>query len=401
MSFISSAHGYGQGFDFFRGHDSTDLYVFGRTAYSSSNYNIIHFINYGGTIQIENNHANNAGNYSAEKTPGKIFGHAFDLFYSSVDYGKTVTGLSVFVNDYTTIDRIYGGEIPGDYIVEGSDCSIYMGPCGVIYKTFDSFQHFTFVADSQRSIHFGEPGMISGELFQIPTINGQAFLSHSLDYGATYDTIPISSSVVNLNMGVRPFVLSRGTQRGELFLVTQDTTVSSNVQYKIYHSNNYGTAWDLKSTHVFDSASQNFTAGRKQCSFYMANLKATPNSDFFTLQIYYSSDCGVTFQEFEYLLSPDVGTAELKSTNDEKIRFSPNPANGKTSLCFELAKTSSVSIECYDELGKCIWIKKPETIPAGTVKKSIDIEDFHPGCYFFKIKIDNQKVLVGKLSIAR
>jgi hypothetical protein len=285
---------------------------------------------------------------------------------------------------------MYGGEISGEFIISGFDPSLNpYSPAGVIYKTSDYFSHFTLVEDSTYGFYNGEIGKVSGELYQLPLVNGYGYLLHSLDFGANFDTIPVDTTIVNENTGLFFNTLSRGSSPGELFLVTKQSISATEIHYSIYHTTDYGASWQLKSNQVFDNEFQMFTAGRGNCKFYVASTKNYPGELYNTLQIMYSSDCGETFTTYEYLLSPDVAVKQISEGNFSEIEISPNPASDKIKVNSRLTEPSKCSICIYNSSGSIV-MQKPEREYTGEIREEIDVQKLTNGIYYLAINSLNQ-----------
>jgi len=337
---------------------------------------------------------------TAEPGPGMMLGHSDQYFGQSIDFGKLFYMLPPFVNDYTSINGLYGGEIPGEYIIVGLDPSVYPYPMGVIYKTTDYFAHYTLIADTCNGIYNGEIGLVSGELFQMPIINKHAFLTHSLDFGVTSDTISVDTTIINENTGLYFKALSRGAAQGELFLVTKQTVSASEIHYYIYHSTDYGANWQFKSTKVFGSDRQEFTAGRGSCKFYIANLLTVSGSAYYKLQIQFSADCGETFTTYEHMLTPDVGLPEKALAGVNKVTITPNPASQLITLSCQLAKSSEMEIAVYNSTGQCV-LRTTSSWEAGYIEKTINIESLKQGFYSIQLQSEGSTFASGKFIISR
>lgn len=395
----TSAKTYCQLSTFIRGHTTDDMYVYCYSEVSGTPM-LLYLSTDGYLVHKQNEQWLYAGGLTAEPGPGIIIGHNDQFFGESIDYGKLFYVLAPFVNDYTSIIGLYGGEVPGEYIIQGDDPSVWPYPMNVIYKTSDYFAHYALIADTSNGIIHGEIGLVSGELFQMPIINKHACLTHSLDYGATSDTISVDTAIINENTGLLFKALSRGTVPGELFLVTQQTIAASEIKYFIYHSADYGASWQLKSTKVFDSDRQQFTAGRSTCKFYIANLQSVSGSTYYKLQILFSSDCGETFSTYEHLLTPDVGLKEDVMEGLNKVNISPNPASQMISISYQIAKPAEIEIEIYNSLGKCVF----HTVPsweASSFEKSINIENLKQGFYSVQLQSGGSTNATGKFIISR
>lgn len=386
---------------FVRGHFDNDAYVYTSIEEPYSGTYLLYLTMDGSEIAMQNNsNLFFSSELTAEPGPGMMVGHSPQVFGQSISYGKSFFVLHPFVNDYTGIDGLYGGEIPGEYIIQGFDPSLWPNPMGVIYKTSDYFANYTLIADTCDGIHNGETGLVSGEFYQMPIINKHAFLTHSLDFGVTSDTISVDTTILNENAGLYFKALSRGAAQGELFLVTKQTVSASEIHYNIYHSTDYGASWQLKSTKVFDSDRQQFTAGRGSCKFYIANLLTVSNSVYYKLQIQFSSDCGETFTTYEYMLTPDVGLQKNAFAGVNKVTITPNPASQKITLNYPVAKSSEIEIVIYNSLGQCVLYLAPSW-EADNIEKTINIENLKQGLYSIQLQSAGSIIATGKFIISR
>ena len=355
----------------------------------------------GSEIKMQNNSNLFFSNeLTAEPGPGMMVGHSPLVFGQSISYGKSFFVLHPFVTDYITVEGLFGGEIPGEYIINGFDVSLWPNPMGVIYKTSDYFANYTLIADTCNGIYNGEVGLVSGELYQMPIINKHAFLTYSLDFGVTSDTISVDTTIINENTGLYFKALSRGATQGELFLVTKQTVTASEIHYYIYHSTNHGVNWQFKSTKVFDSDRQQFTAGRGSCKFYIANLLPVSGSAYYKLQIQFSSDCGETFTAFEHMLTPDVGVKESTVAGFNAVTISPNPASKLINLSCPIATSSEIEIVIFNSLGKSV-LSATSSPEAGHIEKTINIESLKQGLYSVQLQSGGATFATGKFIITR
>jgi hypothetical protein len=385
---------------FIRGHNSDDLYIHTASEDPFNGYYLFYLTENGSIVTMQNSNWI-FGRITAETIPGKLIDFTPENWLYSIDYGKNFSGGSGYVNYYTSFDYLFGGEIPGEYMTQGSDISLNPYPLSyVIYKTTDYGLHYTFIADSVGEIINGEPGHISGEFYQMPLLNGHAFLCRSLDFGATFDSIPVDTNVINVNTGLNFGELSRGKQPGELFLVSKTVVSASEIHYSIYHTSDYGHTWVLKSTKVFDSERQKFTGGRAACSFYMANLKTTPNSTYYTLQIYYSADCGETFTLYEHMLTPDVGLSD-KAKSDGRLCISPNPAKDLITLAYTVKIAGKVTMRLYSSDGKQADMLLSEQQDPGTHSLKYPCGQLKPGMYSIGMTDASGKTVSGKFIVGR
>ena len=398
FNFIILPFSQGQIREFSRGHTMDDLYVWSYTLKTTNDSSYLLYItDYGKNLTLKDMRFFSCWNLTADPVPGKIIGQLDQSTRVSTDYGETFNTDYPFVDWYCSIMQIYGGSIPGEFLYMAYDIRIWPTQLANLYKTTDYGITFNRLAEYVPPILNGEIGSISGEVYQMPIIDGHAYLCHSLDFGISFDSIPIDSTIINENDGQNFFKLSHCSQQGELFLVTK----GNNSEYKLYHSTDYGNSWELKNMLTFDSDSQRATAGREDCSFYFASIKETAGSDYFTLQILYSGDCGQTFTTYEYPLNIELGVQETKSKCSEDLSFSPNPANDHTIVSWESDRPTNAYLYLYNSVGAIVHNDCINTNQAGIINHKMDLSNLSEGIYLLKLQSDNSTRASGKLIISR
>jgi hypothetical protein len=138
------------------------------------------------------------------------------------------------------------------------------------------------------------------------------------------------------------------------------------------------------------------TAGRGDCSFYMANLQTNANSDYYTLEIYYSSDCGLTFTKYQHILSPNVGMKEI-TADAPAILISPNPAQTKVTVCFRPEDQSPVTLVFYNSLGSIVLRRDYKSVSSSGFSESIDLEGLPEGLFTVQLRSKGNLLSAGKL----
>jgi hypothetical protein len=397
-NFIILPFSQGQIREFSRGHISDDLYVWcyplTTTTYPTF---LLYITDYGLNSIVVNNDYQTYWNLTADPIPGKIIGQSDRNTHLSTDYGVSFNYSYPFVKDNMSIMDIYGGNIPGEFLYMIYNVAIWPLPLVLLYKTSDYGITFNQVVTYVPPILNGEVGSISGEIYQIPILDGHANLCHSIDFGVSFDSIPIDSTIINENAGLNFFKLSHCSQQGELFLITK----SNNSTYHIYHTTNYGNTWVQKNTLTFDSEYQLATAGRADCSFYFANLKETVGSDYFTLEILYSADCGQTFTTYDHPLAPEVGINDLKSNYSGHLSVNPNPVKDITTVSWESNQPINGYLSLYNSVGTAVSKDRIISSQAGIVFHQMDLSKFSAGIYLLKLELDNSSSAIGKLIISR
>ena len=356
-----------------RGHSTDDIYVI----YDGGTYNyLLYLTSNGEMISKRSDNVMYSIDLTAEPIPGKIIGHNSACFGESDDYGQHFYMLPPLPRYYIAIYGLYGGESPGNYTIQGFDASVHPYPMGVLYKTTDNFASYTLVADTLNELTYCEAGSMAGELYHIPIVNGHAFLCHSLDYGATSDTLAIDTAIINYNLGVKVKALSHGATQGDLYLVTIQEIAASRYKYIIYHSSDYGVSWQMKYFYEDNSNRHSFTAGRGACKFYIAIVTTTPGSPYETLTILYSDDCAETFIPYYHLMSPDVGISE-NLAQPSGLSVIPNTVTDRARIVS--AETSTIPFLISDIKGQ---VRKSGHLVNGTA--DVDLNDLKPGLYIIR-----------------
>lgn len=386
---------FGQFEEFTRGHSENDLYVRCYTIANNPDSTYLIYLEKNGSKAIPRNNTQILFHgLTAEPITGNLVGHEGHFIALSTDYGTHFGQVHGYLY-HTLLHEVYGGLEPGEFITMGSDLEVWPNPNIVYHRTSDYGSHYTLVKDSTFGVFNGEMGVISGELYQMPIINGHAFLCRSVNYCETFDTIPVDTTIINENLNLKFFKLSHGSDPGELFLVTK-----TNIPfYTVYHTTNYGLDWTKKDTLSFESDYQMATAGRAHCSFYFANLISTQGATYNTLQIYYSSDCGQTFTIYEHLLSPNVGIDELNEPTFSNLCINPNPAKEEIIVSFNLSNIRNVKLIIYNGIGQTVKRIDLNQVVIGQNNLKMNLSDLKSGFYTCCIFSDNIINTMGKLFV--
>ncbi len=67
----------------------------------------------------------------------------------------------------------------------------------------------------------------------------------------------------------------------------------------------------------------------------------------------------------------------------------PNPFNPTTTINYEIAKETNVSLKVYDAIGNQVATLVNEIKPAGTYEVVFDASNLSNGVYFYEIKAGN------------
>ncbi len=393
---------FAQSYTIQRGHLNDDLYIYCRKNLTSKTiYQLYRTTEYGKTIKVQYtipypspDNDLNLKNLVADITPGMLFctsiNNADTAIYQSTDYGKTWQHLSTFFYSQNPPITLLGGSVAGEIILTERPSNQSYG----IGSTTDFFA--THTINALYSSYFSKPeiGINSGEIYGINNAysSNRDFILHTVDFGMTIDTIPIDSNIVYNPNGNLAQKVCHGTLPGELYLVTLEAEQTGFPHvYKIYHSSDYGASYTFQSTAKFDESSSNtdFTGGREDCSFYIANWTYDQVEQLQILQIYYSNDCGLTFSLFEHVLDENVNTPESASSNLSYISVSPNPAVSQATIHYQVRKSGNVKLNISSIDGKVITNLLDENQPAGLYDLKLDCSNFKPGVYFVQLIQEN------------
>ena len=231
-----------------------------------------------------------AGEMKIEKvlgdaTPGALYNYGNNELWVSFDYGVNWEHKQNYGSS-----RFASGCINGEIFKCCADVQ------GTIWRSIDYGNEFIEITQDAKYIL--ETGVIEGNLYGRDGHSGIGYNLHfSTNYGEEFITIPIDSSVAFWSIGGYWPKISRGTEPGELYLVSW----WPDYHYKIFHSVDTGYTW----TEKFESDyidiyywGVGYTAGRQPGSFYVQRSTMDPITQQFFFNIDYSSDYGETFHTF-------------------------------------------------------------------------------------------------------
>jgi hypothetical protein len=265
------------------------------------------------------------GNIFADATPGVIYNQytlGIDKWWVSFDYGVNWEDRG----DIPGYTKFFSGVNPG---------LIFKGNYEGFFKSTDYGLSFELLPIT-IICPFTEVGFSEPEFFGIYSESDLYYnFVHTIDYGQTFTEIPIDSSVAYWHISGQFPEISRGTESGELYLVSWGL----DYHYKIYYSMDTGYTWTKK----FESGyidlyywSVSYTAGRQPGSFYVFRSTLDPNWNHRLLYIDYSNDYGETFTTyFHELDSLYTSVASIHKTNLKLSAF-PNPFSRVTTIAFDL-----------------------------------------------------------------
>ncbi|MCK4678442.1 MAG: T9SS type A sorting domain-containing protein [Bacteroidales bacterium] len=313
------------------------------------------------------------GRVLGDATLGALYNWGWNELWVSFDYG---------VNWEYREDYSYA-----NYATGFSNGEIYRRSDYNLYRSENYGETFELIVES-LSEPLSDIGNQAGELFGFTGSAGIGYnLYHSSDYGNFFTIIPIDSIVAFWQIGSYYPQISRGTEPGELYLMSW----WPGSYYKIFHSIDTGYSW----TEKFESGyidiyywGVSYTAGRDPGSFYVTRSTQDPTQFHAWLYIDYSSDYGETFTTYFH----DLDSLYTGIQNTQKPDFIsnsyPNPFTDKTTITFTLPLNSSNCVlQIFNIKGELI---RKYTIN-GKNKQQWDGKDNNGnlvpnGIYFYHIK---------------
>ncbi len=305
------------------------------------------------------------------------------LLWRSYNYGESWE----FVDVYAA-SRYNAGCVEGE---------IYRRDVG-LSRSDDYGSNFELVIDSLGMVT--EIGISPGELYGINGSCIEGFKIHYRnDYGETFTQQCIIDSIIPVVANPYP-ALSRGTEQGELYLITWDSLY----RYYIYRSTDYGQTFEFQYQSEYIDMymwSVYYTAGREPGSFYVM-MYSYDDLGFGTyLKIFYSNDYAETFIEYFHHLTEDyfvsVEDQPINQPSQENtINNYPNPFNPETTIYYELPlNIENPTIEIFNIKGK--KVKSIYTFPNGSLGTRSVVWDgtdknnqpVSSGIYFYKLIIGN------------
>jgi len=221
----------------------------------------------------------------SDATAGTLYNFGGNKRWVSFDYGKNWEYQAPYGSG-----RFTSGNLEGEIY---HCCAV---AAGTIWRSTDYGSSFVEIRDDFKFKL--EVGNSEGVVYGFGGDAGVEYnLYYSKNYGLDFDTIPIDTTVALWSMSGHPPNISRGTEPGELYLISwwQD------YHYKIFHSVDTGYTWEEKYESGFIDFyywGVGFTAGRKPGSFYVARMTSDYPSSHILLYIDYSEDYGKTFTTY-------------------------------------------------------------------------------------------------------
>lgn len=369
----------------FPGNGNDDMYI---QCYSFDRKLICRITDYGQNIEIMGREE--LYDYS-EPIEGVLLAH-FYQFYKSTDFGRSLSPISP---SRSFIYKVFGGAIPGECLMMALFDSL-PNHRFQYYKSYDNGNTLLLTKDSATYTMEGEMGQVSGEFYTVCETNGIYRLCHSLDFAATFDTVPISVSICKPNSNEIFGELHRGTNLGELFMVTHNKSCPTT--YQFYHSADYGHSWVYKSSTTIDCGElKQFSAGRDECSFYYVHYNTLPG-EYTTLNVCCSLDCGQTFTQYNHILIHSL-SVNNSVKNSDLLLISPNPAKDNFNLSIKIQEAGNYAFDIYSIDGKYIDSFSQQYFVPGEVQLSYSTNKFIQGAYKVILKKDKQIISCSTIVI--
>jgi hypothetical protein len=278
------------------------------------------------------------GKVLGDATPGALYNYGNSEQWVSFDYGESWE----YRENYPAYTSFYAGVNQG---------LIFKGNNQGLFKSTDYAATFELLPINV-TCPFTEVGFSEPEFYGIYGEPGLYYkFVHTLDYGQTYNEIPIDSLVAFWAPSGQFPKISRGAEQGELYL----TSWTPELHYKVFHSVDTGYTWTEKYESdyidIFYWGVQ-FTGGREQGSFYVMRARINPAGDHTWLYIDYSSDYGETFTTYFHDLDSTITGFRSFKPDNIKLSNYPNPFKEYTTISFSIPKNSKNPIlYIYDVYG--------------------------------------------------
>lgn len=370
---------------------STDWYI---DNYGHIHYAIFHSTDNGENIslQYENietppNGEMQVGKVLGDASLGGLYNYGNNELWVSFDSGKNWE----YREDYPGYTKFFSGVNQG---------LIFKGNSNGFFKSTDYAQSFELLPITV-TCPFTEVGFIEPEFYGIYGEAGIYFnFVHTIDYGQTYIETPIDSVVAFWVPSGQYPQISRGTESGELYLVSWWPEPN----YKIFHSTDTGYTWTQK----YESDYINlyfwrffYTAGRESGSFYVVRSRINPDGNHVWLYIDYSNDYGETFTTYFHDLDSTITGLYAPGINNIKLSNYPNPFKTSTTFKFQIhERYTNPVLNVFDIDGKrikklCITGKNSQ-VWDGRDENGIKVPN---GIYLYNISCENYSSSLNKLLI--
>ena len=388
-----------------RGAEQDEIYISsGWYVTTVMHYAILHSTDNGETITLKYSWTDPPDSMRVYKlisdaTPGVLYNIDFHDLWVSFNYGE----------NWGVVDSTWAYPRYASGCVEGE---IYKRSNWKLYRSIDYGDNFEIIVDSLNA-PLSDVGAEPGELYGITGIAGeQYYLYYSNNYGQTFTETPIDTSVALYAPGGYYPELHRGTEQGEIYLVSWYPPLS----YHIYHSTNFGQNFELKYASEYIDIyywGVSYTAGIQPGSFYVIRGTFDDTHTHIYLYIDYSHDYGETFTTYfhdldEGFVSVDSHHTIQVSNNEIFLNNYPNPFNLYTTISYQLpSNLKAIVIEIYNIKGQLVKKLLPLTnnlSPITTIEwdgTSKFNKKVNSGIYLYRIQYDNHISKIKKMILVR
>jgi len=265
-----------------------------------------------------------AGKVLGDATPGALYNYGNNELWVSFDYGESWE----YKETYGSSGRFASGCVNGEIY----KCCVNVE--GSIWRSENYGSGFIEVTQDAKYVL--EVGIEEGNLYGRDGHAGIGYNLHfSSNYGENFYTIPIDSSIAFWAPSGQFPQISRGTEPGEIYLVSWWPESS----YKIFFSVDTGYTWTEKFESDYINIyywAVNYTAGRQPGSFYVMRSTLDPTLTHTQLYIDYSNDYGETFTTYFHDLDSTFTSVNLSKIVNIQFSNYPNPFKDKTTINFML-----------------------------------------------------------------
>ncbi len=324
------------------------------------------------------------GRVLGDADAGALYNYRSNELWSSFDFGET----------WVSRQNSYGY---GQYFTGEDSGKIFRGDTAFSVST--DFGSSFEVLPVDAICPFTEIGFTEAEFYGIYGVAGSYYhFVHTIDYGQSCTETSIDSTVAFWAPGGHYPQISRGTQSGEIYLVSWWL----NSTYKIFYSTDTGNTWTEQfESEYIDAYEISYSAGREPGSFYVMHSQLSESCDHILLYIDYSSDYGQTFTSWFHNL--DSLYTSVHKINKDKIEISayPNPFSIKTTITCKLPENcNNAVLQIYNIHGDLIKQYSLKTNKKQLWNGRDENENRVPkGIYLYNVKYNSFQSQTKKLII--
>lgn len=278
---------------------------------------------------------------------------------------------------------------------------VFKGNTDGFFKSIDFGETFTLMEISVIC-PFDEVGFAEAEFFGVYKYLSDYYnFVHTIDYGQTYTEIELDSTVAYWSLGGQTPGVSRGSEPGELYLISW----TPDYHYKVFHSIDTGYSWTQKYESGYIDIywwGVTYTAGREPGSFYVTRARINPDGNHVWLYIDHSSDYGETFTTYFHDLDSTYTSVDEPLKSEIELSSYPNPFSNSITIHFQIPPNcSKPELNIYNNQGVLIM----QFNIVGQNSQQWDGWDFYgnivpKGVYFYQLSYDDRVSGVKKI-IAR